>query len=52
MRFFLSAIRGIMVKGVGIETLWPEVSVLAFYGLLSFGLCVLLYGRQRAILTR
>lgn len=52
MRFFLSAIRGIMLKGVGIETLWPEVTVLALYGLLSFGLCVLLYGRQRAVLTR
>jgi ABC-2 type transport system permease protein len=52
MRFFLTAIRGIMLKGVGIETLWPEVTVLAFYGLLSFGLCVLLYGRQRAVLTR
>jgi ABC-2 type transport system permease protein len=52
MRFFLSAIRGIMLKGVGIETLWPEVATLLLYGLVSFGLSVLLYGRQRAVLTR
>jgi ABC-2 type transport system permease protein len=52
MRFFLGAIRGIMLKGVGIETLWPEVATLLLYGLVGFGLSVLFYARQRALLTR
>jgi ABC-2 type transport system permease protein len=36
MRYFLTIIRGIMLKGVGLETLWPQVLALAGFGLAIF----------------
>ena len=52
MRYFLEIIRGVMLKGIGLETLWPQVSTLAGYALVSFFLSVLLYRRQRIELSR
>ena len=38
LRYFLIIVRGIVLKGVGIEALWPEVIALAiFAGLVTFG---------------
>lgn len=36
MRYFLTIIRGIMLKGVGLETLWPQALALAGFGLVIF----------------
>jgi ABC-2 type transport system permease protein len=34
LRYFLDIVRGIVLKGVGIEALWPDVIALAIFGLL------------------
>src|SRR5712691_8775477 len=36
--YFLQLLRGIILKGVGVEVLWPEVLALAVFGLVVFGL--------------
>jgi ABC-2 type transport system permease protein len=36
MRYFMTIIRGIMLKGVGLETLWPQALALAAFGLAIF----------------
>ncbi len=40
LRFFLVICRGIMLKGVGAEVLWPEMLTLLLLGVLFFGLGV------------
>jgi len=40
IRYFLEIIRGIFLKGVGIEYLWPQVWPLMILGILIFGLAV------------
>ena len=37
---FLRAIRAVMLKGVGIEVVWPQVAILASFCVLCFGLSV------------
>jgi ABC-2 type transport system permease protein len=32
LRYFLEIVRGIFLKGSGLSTLWPQLSILAFYG--------------------
>ena len=36
MRYFLTIIRGIMLKGVGLEILWPQALALLIFGLAIF----------------
>jgi len=36
MRYFLTIVRGIMLKGVGLTVLWPDVIALAGFGLAIF----------------
>jgi ABC-2 type transport system permease protein len=38
LTYFLRILRGIILKGVGVEVLWPEVLALLAFGLLVFGL--------------
>jgi ABC-2 type transport system permease protein len=38
LTYFLRILRGIILKGVGVEVLWPEVLALAIFGALVFGL--------------
>jgi ABC-2 type transport system permease protein len=38
LTYFLQILRGIILKGVGVEVLWPEVLALAAFGLVVFGL--------------
>jgi ABC-2 type transport system permease protein len=52
MRYFLEILRGIMLKGVGIETLWSPVAALGAYACASFLLSVWLYKKQHAALVR
>jgi len=47
MRYFLTVIRSILLKGVGLEILWPQVLVLAIYALASFFVTVWLYGKRQ-----
>jgi len=45
LRFFLVVIRGIMLKGVGVAVLWPEMLALLALGALFFGMGVLRFHR-------
>jgi ABC-2 type transport system permease protein len=38
LRYFLVIIRGIFLKGVGLEILWPQIAVLAAMGVVTLGL--------------
>jgi ABC-2 type transport system permease protein len=38
LTYFLRILRGIILKGVGVDVLWPEVLALAAFGLIVFGL--------------
>jgi len=38
LTYFLQILRGIILKGVGVEVLWPEVLALAAFGVIVFGL--------------
>jgi ABC-2 type transport system permease protein len=41
LRYFLVIVRGIFLKGVGIEALWPQIAALATWGLVVISLAVL-----------
>jgi hypothetical protein len=51
MRYVLPVIRGIMLKGVGLETVWPELGALCASALAAFVLSVWLYRRQRTAMA-
>jgi ABC-2 type transport system permease protein len=38
LTYFLQILRGIILKGVGVEVLWPQVLALAAFGVVVFGL--------------
>jgi len=38
LRYFMDILRGIFLKGVGVEVLWPQMVTLAVYGALVLGL--------------
>jgi ABC-2 type transport system permease protein len=38
LRYFMEIVRGVFLKGVGIEVLWPKMVCLAVYGTLILGL--------------
>jgi ABC-2 type transport system permease protein len=41
LRYFLVIVRGIFLKGVGIEALWPQIAALATWGTVVISLAVL-----------
>ena len=38
LTYFLEILRGIILKGVGVEVLWPQVAALGAFGIVVFGL--------------
>ena len=38
LRYFMEIVRGVFLKGVGIDILWPKMLALAVYGVLILGL--------------
>jgi ABC-2 type transport system permease protein len=32
LRYFVEIVRGVFLKGIGWSVLWPQMTVLAFYG--------------------
>jgi ABC-2 type transport system permease protein len=40
LRYFLVIIRGLFLKGVGVDVLWPQMAALAVLGLATMGLAV------------
>ena len=47
-RYFLVIVRGIILKGEGISTYWPQVGALVLFGLLVVGLASLRLARREA----
>jgi ABC-2 type transport system permease protein len=46
MRYFLEIVRGIFLKGSGIFVLWPQLVVLAIYGVAVMGLSALSFRKR------
>jgi ABC-2 type transport system permease protein len=46
LRYYNTIIRGIFLKGVGLETLWPQAAVLLAYGLGILGLASLRFRKR------
>jgi ABC-2 type transport system permease protein len=44
--YFLRIIRGIVLKGIGLDQLWPEVWPLAVFGAVIFTLAVLRFRKS------
>ncbi len=40
LRYFIEIVRGIFLKGVGIDVLWPQMAALAVFGVAVLGLAV------------
>jgi ABC-2 type transport system permease protein len=40
LTYFVTVVRGIIVKGVGIEYLWPQIAALLFLGVIVFGFAI------------
>ncbi|MGH9658094.1 MAG: ABC transporter permease [Bryobacteraceae bacterium] len=45
VRYFMEIVRGVFLKGVGLEVLWPQVAALAVYGVAALGLSAARFGR-------
>lgn len=41
LRYFMEIVRGVFLKGVGVDILWPKMLALAVYGVLILGLSAL-----------
>lgn len=48
LRYFLNIVRGIFLKGVGIEVLWGDVLALLVIGLILFSLASLRFTKRVA----
>jgi len=48
VRYFLVVIRGIFLKGVGLEVLWPQLAALALLGTVTLSLAVLRFRKTLA----
>ena len=46
LKYFIEAIRGIFLKGVGLEVLWWQASVLGLLGVLLSGVAVLRFRKR------
>jgi ABC-2 type transport system permease protein len=47
-RYFLTALRGIVLKGVGVHVVWPQLAALAIYAAIVLGLASVRLRRQWA----
>lgn len=46
MRYYLIIVRGILLKGVDLEVLWPQALALLVFGLFTFAVSVILFRRR------
>jgi ABC-2 type transport system permease protein len=47
LRYYLTVVRGIVLKGIGIEALWTEVMALSVFGLVIMGAAALRFRKRR-----
>jgi ABC-2 type transport system permease protein len=46
LRYFVEIVRGIFLKGVGVEALWPPMAALAVYGVTVLGFSALRFQKK------
>jgi ABC-2 type transport system permease protein len=46
LRYFLVIVRGIFLKGIGLELLWPQAAAMAAWGLIVLSLAVMRSRKQ------
>jgi ABC-2 type transport system permease protein len=46
LRYFIDIVRGIFLKGVGVETLWPQMAALVLYGVTVLALSSLRFRKK------
>ena len=46
VRYFMEIVRGIFLKGVGIDVLWPQMAALAVYGAAVLGLSAMRFQKK------
>jgi ABC-2 type transport system permease protein len=46
VRYFITIVRGVFLKGTGVEVLWPEMLALAAYGTLIVGFSALRFHKR------
>jgi ABC-2 type transport system permease protein len=46
LRYYLTVVRGIVLKGIGIEALWTEVAALSVFGLVIMGAAALRFRKR------
>jgi ABC-2 type transport system permease protein len=46
LRYFMQIVRGIFLKGTGVQFLWPQISEMAAVGLIIFSLSVLRFHKR------
>jgi ABC-2 type transport system permease protein len=45
-RYMVSIVRSVMLKGAGMEVLWPQVLILALYATVSISIASFMYARR------
>lgn len=46
LRYFMEIVRGVFLKGVGIETLWPKMLSLVIYGVVVLGMSAIRFRKK------
>jgi ABC-2 type transport system permease protein len=46
LRYFISIVRGIFLKGTGIDTLWPEMLAMLVYGIMILSFSALRFHKR------
>jgi ABC-2 type transport system permease protein len=46
LTYFLQIVRGIIIKGVGLDYLWPQIALLTLFGLAVFTIAVLRFRKR------
>ena len=46
VRYFMEIVRGIFLKGAGMDALWPQMAALAVYGVAILGLSALRFHKK------
>jgi ABC-2 type transport system permease protein len=46
LRYFVEIVRGLFLKGVGIQALWQEIAIMALFGVAILGMSALRFQRK------
>jgi ABC-2 type transport system permease protein len=46
VRYFIEIVRGIFLKGAGVDVLWPQMAAMAVYGVAVLGLSAMRFRKK------